>query len=556
MTEKNKDFFLCELLLKNEKEKANSVYLKQPYKRQWFELTWSETIKKARRVAAFLLNNGYKRGDHIAIISKNCAEWLIADFGIALAGMVSVPLFSNQNQDNIEYILDHGEIKLVFVGKLDHHQRIRGYIPPKYPTVNFGYHDDLDTDHHWNDLMTVEPLTQIVRPEPNDLYTIIYSSGTSGTPKGAMYDHQRIANYLALYAEDIKRISDLDHYRLISYLPLAHVYERSAIQLGSIVISSTVYFVESLDLFADNLRDAKPTLFAAVPRIWGVFQQKIEQKLSPKVLQFLLYIPFVSSYIKNKIRHELGLSECTNCFSGASQLPIEISTFFERLGIIIQEGYGQTENMAYATFSELDNNRKGYVGSPRLGVYIKKGDENELLMKSDCLMNGYFKQEEASKKSFTKDGWLKTGDIVEIDSQERVKILGRLSEVFKNQKGEFIHPTPIEKNFSEDGYIDYLCLIGQGLPVNVMVVNLSDDGKKASRELVTQALKRRMKKVNSELQSYEKIGHVLVITDEWTTDNNLITPTLKIKRRVVAEKYESLIKKALDENQSVIWQTN
>lgn len=554
MNTTNMEYSVCHLLLKNERERGEEIYLRQPYEGHWYELTWKEVMQKARQVAAFLSEKGLKRGDHVAIISKNCAEWFIADYGIALAGMVNIPLFSNQNQENIEYILHHGEVKLVFVGKLDNPQQIRRYIPDSYKTVSFGYHEDLSVDYQWRDILASEPLKDIIPPQPDDLYTIIYSSGTSATPKGAMYTHQLVANYLALYCEDIKRISDVEHYRLLSYLPLAHVYERSAIQLGSLTISCTVSFVESLEKFADNLREVQPTLFTAVPRIWGVFKHKIEQKIPAKKLNILLKIPLLSSLIKKKIRSQLGLKECTNCFSGASHLPTEIADFFEKLDIIIQEGYGQTENMAYATFSELENNRKGYVGSPRLGVEIKLGEEKELLMRSDCLMKGYFKDEEKSKETFTEDWWLKTGDIVEIDEKNRVKILGRLSEVFKNQKGEFINPVPIEKAFGASDFIEHLCLVGKELPHNIMLVNLSEEGKKADKEDVKESFKKRMRSVNSKLRSYEKISHVLVISDEWSIDNNFLTPTLKVKRRTVESEYDEAIKNTVKENhKAVVW---
>lgn len=546
--------FICDVLLRNEKELKEKVYLRQPRNGQWHEYTWADVIHQARQVAAFLLKKGCKRGDHIAIISKNCAEWFITDFGITLAGMVCVPLFSNQNEENIHYILDHAEIKLVFIGKLDDHRRIRSYIPKDYATINFDYHPDLKTDYNWRNVLETTPVETIKKPSPKDLYTIIYSSGTSGPPKGALYDHQTIANYLSVFPTDIKRISDVEHYRLLSYLPLAHVYERTAIQLGSLTIPCDVSFVESLDKFAENLREVKPTLFTAVPRIWGVFQQKILQKLSLTKLKILLMIPGIAFVIKKKIRHELGLSECTNCFSGASHLPEDILNFFDKLGIRIQEGYGQTENLAYATFAALGNYRKGYVGGPRTGVKIKLGEHHELLIDSDCLMSGYYKNEVATKSAFTEEGWLRTGDIAEIDEENRVKILGRLSEVFKNQKGEFVSPTPIEEKFGKNHFIEHLCLIGQSLPSNVMLIQLSDEGRKKSRTVIEGYLKNNLRRVNSELQSFEKISHTMIVKGQWTIDNDMLTPTLKVKRRIIESKYHAFIQESIEKNSVVIWQ--
>lgn len=547
---------LFQLLLKNEKDAAERVYLRQPRNGVWHEYTWAEVMLQARKVAGFLHQLGLKKGDHISIISKNCAEWFITDFGIHLAGMVNVPLFANQNEDSAHYVLEHGDVKLVFVGKLDDHQRVRQFIPNSYRTIGFDYHKDLQVDHTWSEVLESEPLTNLVEPESDGLYTIIYSSGTTGAPKGAMYTNQSIANYLSVFPKDLLRIRDLEHYKLISYLPLAHVYERSAIQLSSVSINATVSFVESLDKFAENLREIQPTFFTAVPRIWGVFKQKIEQKLPPSKLNFLLKIPLVSSLIKKKIIHSLGLNECTNCFCGASHLPVSIMDFFEKLGIFIQEGYGQTENLAYATLSMLNDRKRGYVGTPRLEVEIKVGEDKELLMKCPCLMSGYYKNEQATRNTFTSEGWLRTGDVVDVDNEDRVKILGRLSENFKNQTGEFIAPSPIEKLFSANQMIEQLCLVGRELPSNVLLVTLNEGVRLSMpKEEINQSLQDTLKQVNSKLTKYEKVSHILILKDIWTTENDKLTPTLKVKRRVVEEAYAHLIQEALQQHQPAIWES-
>lgn len=544
---------LNQILLNNERKNPDRVYLRQPRDGHWHELTWSMVMRQARQVARLLHDLGLKKGDHIAIFSKNCAEWFITDFGISLAGMVNVPLFANQHQDSIKFVLEHAEIKLVFVGKLDDHQRVRSYIPQELPTVSFDYHDNLATTYRWVDVLAKEPLEEIIESAPEDLYTIIYSSGTSGQPKGAVYTHEIIANYLELFPVDLKRIRILDHYHLMSYLPLAHVYERSAIQLGSVTIPSDVSFVESLDKFADNLREAQPTFFTAVPRIWGVFQQKIEQKLPERKLNFLLKLPLISGLIKKKIKHQLGLDRCENCFSGASHLPISILGFFDKLDIKIQEGYGQTENLAYATFSMLDMPRPGYVGTPRLKVELKLGEESELMIKSPCLMKEYYKEKEATKLALTDDGWLHTGDIAELDNNKNVKIIGRLSENFKNQKGEFIIPAPIEKRFAQNLSIEQLCMIGRELPNNVLIVTLSEQGRGQSKEVIKQSLQESLHKINSALASYEKISHIIILSGAWTPENGFLTPTLKVKRRNVEANYRDLIQGAIAQHNTIVW---
>ncbi|CAM2991224.1 AMP-binding protein [Legionella worsleiensis] len=555
MHDETKANSLFQLLLKKEQESANRVYLRQPRNGVWHEYTWAEVMLQARKVARFLHQLKLKKGSHVSIISKNCAEWFITDFGIHLAGMVNVPLFANQNEDSARYVLHHGDVKVVFIGKLDRHQQVRQYIPEGYITVNFNYHSDLKVDYTWAEVMAYEPLVDLSEPGPDDLYTIIYSSGTSGSPKGAMYPNKTIANYLTLFPKDLLRVQNAAYYKLISYLPLAHIYERSAIELASLTIDCDVSFVESLEKFAENLKEIQPTFFTAVPRIWGVFKQKIEQKLPPAKLNLLLKIPFISSLIKKKIIHNLGLNECLNAFSGASHLPVPMIEFFEKIGINIQEGYGQTENLAYATLTLLNQQRKGYVGTPRLDVAIKLGEDSELLIHSPCLMSGYYKDKQASKNAFF-DGWLRTGDVAEIDAEQRVKILGRLSEHFKNQTGEFVAPSPIEKRFTTNNDIDQLCLVGRGLPTNVLLITLTDAARlNKNRDKINQSLQHSLHRVNEQLMKFEKVSHIIVLKDAWSTNNDMLTPTLKVKRRVVEQKYERLIEDVLLNHQAIVWES-
>ncbi|MCW8451050.1 AMP-binding protein [Legionella quinlivanii] len=554
MTATDTGCLINQYLLDNEKRLGDRIYLRQPRDDQWHEYTWQQTMRQARQVARFLQDTGLNPGDRVAIFSKNCAEWFISDFGISLAGMVSVPLFANQHKESIDFVLNHAGVKVVFIGKLDNHKKTREYISNQFTCVSFNYHPNLSNCISWDEILKKEPLQEVVLPQPEDLFTIIYSSGTTGLPKGSVYTHEIIGNYLALFPDDLARVRKLNHYHLVSYLPLAHVYERTAIELGSVSIPCDVSFIESLDKFAENLREIRPSLFTAVPRIWGVFQQKIEQKASPEKLRLILKIPILSYFIKKKIRRQLGLERCYNCFSGASHLPASIIKFFDDLNIPIQEGYGQTENLAYATLSELSERRPGYVGSPRLKVEVKLGENEELLIKSPCLMKEYYDDPEATVRSLTTDGWLCTGDIAEIDNSLRVKILGRLSENFKNQKGEFIAPGPIEERFSESCFIEQLCLVGRELPSNVLIITLNETGQQKPQEWIKEQLEKILHSVNTDLASYEKISHILISKYPWTPENGCLTPTLKIKRRTIEANYQPLIKRAIKERQSVIWE--
>jgi len=546
---------ICQQLLAKEKQCADQVYLKQPYDGSWHEFTWAMAMQQARKVATFLMNSGLKRGDRVSIFSKNCAEWLIADFGITLAGMVNVPLFPNQNKATIEYILNHAEVKLVFVGKLDAHHRTRGYLPDAMQTVNFPYHTDLQTTYNWDDVLNAAPLQEIIVPEADETYTIIYSSGTTGDPKGVVFTHGAMANYLEMLLGDLKRnVSIKMRHHLLSYLPLAHVYERSTVVLASLVIDSDISFVESLDKFSKNLHEIQPTLFTAVPRIWAVFKQRIEQQIAKKKIGWLLNIPIVSRVVKHKIRKQLGLARCLLCVSGAAHLPTPIFNFFKKMGIYIQEGSGQTEDFGYTTLSMRHDIRAGYVGTPRFGIKIRQSDGGELLVSSACLMKEYYKEPELTRKSFTEDGWLKTGDLVEIDEHERVKILGRISENYKNQKGEFVTPSLIEDQFIVADLIDQCCLVGKMLPSNILLVNLADVGKRKQPEQLKESLRTLQHDVNRKLKIHEKISHILVVKEAWTTANHCLTPTMKIRRRQIEAVYQDVILNAVEKPVGVVWE--
>lgn len=541
------------LLLHNERTLNKVPYLRQPKQGKWTTYTWGEVVRQARRVAAFLLASGFRQGDKIAICSKNCAQWYIADFGISLAGMITVPLFPNQRNESIHFVLEHAEVASIFVGKVDEPSRIMGCIPKIMTVMSFGYLDTMPNAIAWEKIMATPPLEKVFLPEPDDIFSIIYTSGTSGALKGVVYTHGIIARYLALYVDDIKKICDLTTFRFLSYLPLAHIYERAAIELGSVVLFCTVSFVESLDKFADNLRYVRPTFFTAVPRIWAVFHNRINKKIPEKRLNFLLKIPIVSYIIKRKIKQSMGFCHCKNFFSGASHLPLALQEYFDKLGIRIQEGYGQSENLAYCTVSRLYHYRPGFVGTARSHVEIKLSEHSELLVKSPCLMQAYFKDKAATLDALNKDGWLHTGDIAEIDKENRVKIIDRLSDIFKNQFGEFISPGEIEELFSAIPYFEQLCLIGKNIPENVLLVALSQTGHLLERELLMKNIQLSIKQINHQLMRYERVSKILIVSEEWSPENGFLTPTFKIRRTAVESYYRKKIEKIVQEPGFVFW---
>lgn len=547
-----------EWLYYNEEHQSDLIYLRQPIKDVWYDLTWKETMLRARKVTTFLKSLGLKKGDKVCIFSKNCAEWFITDFAIAMGGFISVPLFSTQHRDNIRYVLEHSESKAIFVGKLDDWTEQEKGIPENVIRIDFPYDNSMPAQYHWNDILRdYKPDMGNFIPDLDDLYTIVYTSGTTGNPKGAMITYRAQANVPILTRDTEKsfpREKVPEHFNLISYLPLGHITERMLIEYLSTVRKTTVSFSESLEKFPQNLRDISPNWFVAVPRLWTQFQKAILAKIPQRKLNILLKIPILNRIIRNKIKAQMGFSKTVVFASGSAPLSAELIKWYANLDIEIQEGYGRTEDLAMVSRPIPGVQRLGTVGLPMVGVEVKISDEGEVLTKSAAMMTGYYKNPEATAAVFTSDGFLHSGDRGTLDSEGYLIILGRLTDSFKTDKGEFVNPTPIEGKFLGNEFIEQACLIGYTLPQPVLLVVLSDKAKQTDRVFVKQELRQLLKSVNPDLTKFEKISHMIVLKSGWSPENNFLTPTLKLRRAVIHDYYIELARKQKDSKEPVVWE--
>lgn len=543
-------------LYDNEKQYADTVYLRQPRDGKYQDLTWKETGQRARKVASFLKAQGLKNGDCVSILSKNCAEWFIADSAIMMSGCISVPLYATQHKNNIEYILKHAEVKLIFIGKLDEPEKQEPGIPDGIVRVDFPYPNPTRIDFKWNDILRdYEPMRENYLPKIDDISSILYTSGTTGNPKGVVHTYRVLNNVTESFEkEKAAGIWNFpEHTYLLSYLPLAHVAERNVVAGISVMFKSTVSFVESIDTFADNLRATAPTMFFAVPRIWEIFKTGILEKLPEDKLDRLLKIPLLSTFIKKKVQKSLGLHRSLANFSGAAPLSTSTLDFFNKLGIQIREAYGQTENLAIATMSRPGDYKPGSVGKAKFDVDIKIGENSELLIKSPGNMIGYYKEPELTKQVFTEDGYLHTGDMGEVDENGYVFIIGRVKDQFKTDKGEYVCPVSIENIFGNNINVEQLCLIGTNLVQPVMLVALSEVGREKPHDTVKKELLEAIEEINPNLTKYEKISHVIVTPEEWTVENELLTPTLKLKRHEIELRYHDFAQQAVKGENKVVW---
>jgi len=536
-----------EMMYKWEQEKGNEVFLSQPINSIWHDWTWEEVMLEVRKMAAYIKSLNLEKKSKIAILSKNCAHWIMSDLAIMMSGHISVPLYPNLSAKILNKILIHSETKMMFVGKLDDFEKMKSGIPSDVNCVTYPFYSQ---DYpKWNDLIRdVSPLQENVIRDDNELATIIYTSGTTGDPKGVMH---KFYNFSFATTNAVNALPLKDE-SFFSYLPLSHIAERLLIEMGSIYCGGKVSFAESLDTFAQNLSYSQPSVFLGVPRIWTKFQQGILEKLPQKKLNILLSIPIISSLIKKKIQKGLGLSKARNVFTGAAPTPAALIRWFESLGIIIQEAYAMTENTCYSHVSFREKIKIGSVGQALPLCDVKLSEQNEIMIKHDALMDGYYKDEEQTNDTI-KNGWLYTGDEGEIDSEGFLKITGRVKDIFKTSKGKYVAPSPIELKLSANKNIEQVCIVGTEIPQPIALVVLSDRGRDKTKEDLISSLEKTLEVVNPKLEKHEKIHNIIIVKEEWTIENNLLTPTMKIKRNAIEKIYRINYQEWYDSSKRIVF---
>jgi len=527
-----------------------SNFLIQPTKEKSIIYTFESAGIEIRKIAAAL--KSYKLADrsHVALLSKNCAHWIMADLAIMMAGHVSIPIYPTLNARTIKILLEHSESKAIILGKLDNYESQRSGIKDIHK-ISIGLYGGTEGDL-WEDMVaTMEPIKPMYTLKAEDLLTIIYTSGTTGTPKGVMHT----AGSLMISARTFFSISGLStNQRCFSYLPLAHVAERAGVEIGSLNNGSSLSFPYSLETFASDLENTQPHLFFAVPRIWAKFQEKILESLPQKKLNLLLKIPVINGLIKNKLKQKLGLKEAIFILSGAAPLSSSLIDWFEKLNITIHQAYGMTEDCIISHSNYKGANKVGTVGKPQEGVKVKLSPEGEICIKNNCLMKGYFKAPDITASVFDEQGYLKTGDIGEYDHDGFLTITGRVKDQFKTDKGKYISPAPIELILSENTDIEQICLVGTGIPQPIALITLSVLGKSKSRQSISQSLIESVNSINPKLEKHEKIEKVIIMSEEWNVANGLTTPTLKLKRNSIEKIHQDRYGSWFESEEKVIYE--
>ena len=539
--------------------------------KEWLSLSWKETSLKVKEFAGGLKSFGIKPGDKVVIVSENRPEWIIADLAINLIGAVTVPAYTTNTEDDHHYILEHSDAKAVIASNnilanrvalattrtklckilitLDNYS---GFEPDNLKIINFNEVNDFGKN---NIETALDHLNQI---QPDDVSCIIYTSGTGGRPKGVMLTHRNIFSNLQ-GAEDLLEIIGKKDNKYLSLIPLSHSYEHTAGLYLQIDLGSQIYFCEGPEKFSQNLLEVSPTLTTAVPRIFEVIHDriKIQMKNQNPIIKFIfdravkvgvkrhhyglnllenIEYRSYTSLIRNKINKQLGGS-LRAFVSGGAALNPEIGDFFIGLGVKILQGYGQTEASPLISANRPENIKIETVGPAVKGVEAKLSEEGELIVKGDCVMKGYWKDEKATNETII-DGWLHTGDIATISEDGFITITGRKKELIVNSGGDNIAPARPEASLTFQETIFQSMVIGDRRPylVAVIVPEVEKTNNMNDKE-INEIISSEVKKANEGLSSIEKIRKFIIAKEPFSTENGLLTPTMKVRRHKVVEIY-------------------
>ena len=513
-------------------EHPDEVWLRDAHGDDMTEWTWKQAQEAAYALAVWQEQNLPGPGVNVGLLSRNCAHWFMADLGSIAAGNVTVPMFTTLPQDTAEYVMDFTDMKLLFVGQTENWDQVSAVLPEGITLVALPG-ATIEQEHlRWEDIITPH-LGQ--RPQhkasSDEMVSIVFTSGTTGLPKVVMQTHD--SNVIPINRFNVA-FALPPRARFFSYLPLSHIAERQIVEFASLVHGGTVYFNENLLTILRDLPACKPHMMFGPPRVWEQLQQVLMghfggQEGIDKALED------DAEGIGQQVRDMLGLGEAAYLLTAAAPTPPALIHWYEKFGLTLMEGFGQTEAMGLLANS-LDDRRIGAIGKPVGEVEIRLTEEDELLCKAEGLSPGYYKQPEKTAETFV-DGWVHTGDKARIDEDGFVYITGRVKDYFKTIQGKFVAPTPIENEFAKNPHTEQICLLGRGYSKTVMVCVLGGLAQQAEQEAIESDLKDVALTVNDLVDKHARIGAVIITREPWTIENSLLTPTLKIRRERIDEKY-------------------
>jgi long-subunit acyl-CoA synthetase (AMP-forming) len=545
----------------HEAARPDHIFLTQPVGGgEVKDYTWAQTMDQARRMATHIKSLHLEPDARIAILSKNCAHFFITELAIWLAGGTTVAIYPTETAGTIRYVLDHSGASLLFVGKLDTWEQQAAGLPPGLPCIALPLAPATPFESWEAITRRTSPLTGTVQRAAHEIALLMYTSGSTGEPKGVMHSFQAatdasvgMCHYLQQYLK-----AD-DEMRVLSYLPLAHIFERAWVECTSLVDGRThVYFAESQETFLADLNRARPTVFQSVPRLWLKFQQGVFAKMPAQKLDRLLGIPLLGRFVGRKVLKGLGLDKVLLASSGSAPIPPELIQWYRRLGLNLMEGYAMTEDFAYSHASTPQFNATGCVGIPLPGVQVRIADDGEVQIKSPGCMVGYYKRPDLNAEVFTPDGYLRTGDKGSRNADGLLKLTGRVKEIFKTSKGKYVAPAPIENLLNAHPLIEMSMVSGTGQVAAFAMVVLAEHMRPRVdlpevRSDVEGALVQLLKDTNSTLAEYERLRMLVVVPEPWSVDNGCLTPTMKIRRNRIEASINAQLTAWYESHGTVHW---
>lgn len=565
---------------------------------QWFDVSWNRMNEMVHNLAYYLMGKGIQHGDKVAVFSPNRYEWWVADLAILSIGAVNIPIYATNTAEEVRYILDNSDSRICFVGTQAHMEKVvavRDRLPMLMEIVLF---NDLEQP-----VNGVAALPEAIRQggtqadaalfdrrlaaiQPGDLCTFIYTSGTTGDPKGVMLSHHNIISnvhqFNAYFPEMVNRF-----HKAPSFLPLSHAVERTAVYYCQVYCANKIHFVKSIETLLEDLQAIHPSIMASVPRVLEKMYEAITAKVAqaPPLKQKLFAwaldvgrrnVPYVckgkarsglfaleyalaNKLIFSKLKTVLGLDQIYFIGLGGAPMPRKVLEFFLGMDIPCCDAYGLSETSPMVTCNYVGHIQPGTIGVPVIDTEVKISDEGEILVKGPQVMVGYYKNEAATKEAFTPDGFLKTGDLGEFDAEGNLRITGRIKELIITSGGKNISPQNIENSLMFSPYINQVSVVGEGKKfISALIVpafevlepwakengvTFADRSELVKQAKVQALFEQQIRAFTKDFGQVEQVKKFTLLDREWLQETGELTPTLKVKRRVIAVKYADAIEK-------------
>lgn len=512
-------------------EKPDEIWLRDLKVESSDDYTWSESRRQIHAVAS-ALEQRYSQDSKILLLSRNRAHWFFADLSIMVSGNVSVGLFTTLNADVAQYIAEFSEAKAIFVGEAENWSNVRDVLSVDVDIISLPGVDIPEASLTWAQLVAEgDGQSPSFVPKHDDMIALVFTSGTTGRPKGVIQTHD--SNIIPIRrGSEFLGVETAPTY--FSYLPLSHLAERQVIEFTALCRGAPVNFNEGLEVLGRDMLRTRPTFFFGAPRVWEQLQQAVIAKFGGREA-FDAAQAADPEKLSTTVKAALGLDRCEFHLTGSAPLPAPLMEWWDSVGIALMEGFGQTEAMSLIISREGER-RLGSLGKAVPGVDIKITHEGELAIRADGCTPGYYNQPDKTAE-LIRDGWLHTGDRFKQDEDGFLYLTGRIKEYFKTIQGKFVAPTPIEAQFSQNKHGEQQCLLGLGMTKTVMVAVVSETMRDAPRAEIEASVMSTIETINETIDKHARLGGAILSYEPWSIENRMLTPTLKIKRDQVSERF-------------------